>query len=216
MRRRNLIFGLLAVAATGRARAAERKSSHRIAIVQPSGPLAEITASGEPFWQAIFNELRRLGYVEGDNLLIERYSGEGRAAHYPELARAVVSRNPDLIIIFTNNLTLDFKAATTTIPIVGTFASPVEMGIVASLARPGGNITGVSVDVGQSSGASGFNCCSSWCRRRPDSGSSKRERCWSSGEPLNANSANGGELPGLARRSTLRWTRRHIAAYSPV
>jgi putative ABC transport system substrate-binding protein len=129
------------------ARAAERKSSHRIAIVQ-QGPVAEITASGEPFWQVFFNELRRLGYVEGNNLLIERYSGEGRAAHYPELARAVVSRNPDLIIIFTNNLALDFKAATTTNPIVGTFASPVEMGIVASLSRPGGNITGVSVDVG--------------------------------------------------------------------
>jgi hypothetical protein len=46
-------------------------------------------------------------------------------------------------------LTLDFKAATTTIPIVGVFALPVEYGIVASLARPGGNITGVTVDVGR-------------------------------------------------------------------
>jgi ABC transporter substrate binding protein len=97
---------------------------------------------------AIFEELIRLGYVEGRNLLIERYSGEGRAAHYPELVRAVVSSNPDLVIAVSNDLVLDFKAATTTIPIVGAFASPVETGIVASLARPGGNITGASVNVG--------------------------------------------------------------------
>ena len=69
------------------------------------------------------------------------------------------STAPALIIAFTNNLVLDFKAATTTIPIVGMFAVPVEAGIVASLARPGGNITGASIDVGESSGASGFNCC---------------------------------------------------------
>jgi len=64
------------------------------------------------------------------------------------LARDVVRRNPDVIIAFTNYLVLDFKATTTTIPIVGVFASPVEWGIVPSLARPSGNITGVSVDVG--------------------------------------------------------------------
>ena len=99
--------------------------------------------NGDPFFQGLFSEFRRLGYVEGDNLLIERYSGEGRAAQYPDLARDVVSRHPDLIIAITNNLVLDFKAATTAIPIVGVFGAPVEAGIVASLARPGGNITGV-------------------------------------------------------------------------
>ena len=106
--------------------------------------------SGDPLFRAVFNELRRLGYIEGQSLLIERYSGEGHAAHYPDLAREVVSRNPDVILsIGSNALTLDFKAATTTIPIVGLLGSPVEVGIVASLARPGGNITGVSVDVGR-------------------------------------------------------------------
>ena len=72
---------------------------------------------------AIFKELRRLGYVEGDNLLVERYSGEGRAAHYPDLAQDVVRRKPDVIISSNTYLTLDFKAATTTIPIVGMFGS---------------------------------------------------------------------------------------------
>ena len=172
--------------------------AQRIAIVVPAFPVSEITeTSGDPLFRAVFNELRRLGYVEGQNLLIERYSGEGRAAHYPDLARDVVSRNPDLIIsIGTNEFTLDFKAATTTIPIVGVFGSPVEIGIVASLARPGGNITGVSVDVGRSSGTSGFNCCSRWCRRRPDWGSSNREQCERSGGPRDANSISDGSYLG--------------------
>jgi putative ABC transport system substrate-binding protein len=149
MRRRSVILGLLAVAATGSARAAERKSSQRIAIVSSSLPVEKMTEASGPLFEELFNELRRLGYVEGDNLVIERYSGEGRAARYPELAGDVVRRNPDVIIAFANNLALDFKAATATIPIVGVLARPVEANIVASLARPGGNITGVSVDVGR-------------------------------------------------------------------
>jgi putative tryptophan/tyrosine transport system substrate-binding protein len=150
MRRRSLILALLAVATMGGARAAERKSSHRIAIVTSSFPVEKMTeANGGPLFEELFNELRRLGYVEGDNLVIERYSGEGRAARYPELARDVVHRNPDVIIAFANYLALDFKAATTTIPIVGILARPVEADIVPSLARPGGNITGISVDVGR-------------------------------------------------------------------
>ena len=123
--------------------------AQRIAIVFPVHPVTLMTeTTGFPPFKAFFNELRRLGYVEGQSLLVERYSGEGRASYYADLARDVVSRNPDVIIVFSNNLVLDFKAATTTIPIVGAFASPVEDGIVASLARPGGNITGASVNVG--------------------------------------------------------------------
>jgi putative tryptophan/tyrosine transport system substrate-binding protein len=122
--------------------------AQRIAIVLSSEPVSITTeTSGDPFFQALFNELRRLGYVEGQSLLIERYSGEGRASHYADLARDVVSRNPDVIISCSNEITLDFKAATTTIPIVSVFGSPVEVGIVRSLARPGGNITGVALDI---------------------------------------------------------------------
>jgi putative tryptophan/tyrosine transport system substrate-binding protein len=124
--------------------------AQRIAIVLPSFPVEKMNETGgDPLFRGLFNELRRLGYIEGRSLLIERYSGEGRAAHYRDLAREVVRSNPDVILsIGTDELTLDFKAATTTIPIVGVFGSPLEAGIVASLARPGGNITGVSVDVG--------------------------------------------------------------------
>jgi putative ABC transport system substrate-binding protein len=148
MRRRNLIFGLFAVAATGSVRAEQTKKVHRIAIVVSAGPVTAITESGDAFWQSLFDELRRLGYVEGQNLLIERYSGEGRA-DYLDLVRDVLGRDPELIVVIGSNvLTLEFKAASATIPFVATLASPVEMGIVASLARPGGNITGAAVDVG--------------------------------------------------------------------
>jgi putative tryptophan/tyrosine transport system substrate-binding protein len=123
--------------------------AQRIAIVDPAQPVAVFTdRSDQPIGRALFNELRRLGYVEGENLLVERYSGEGRAPHYPELARDVVSRNPDLIIAITTDTTVELKAATTTIPIVGMFAYPVENRLVSSLARPGGNITGATSDVG--------------------------------------------------------------------
>ena len=151
MRQRNLTFILgllLVVVAMGSAHAQQSGKVYRIALVDPAIPTAEFadTTSDFPAARAFYNELRHLGYIEGQNLLIERYSGEGRAAHYPDLARDVVRHNPDLIIAYANELVLDFKTATTTIPIVGVFAFPVETGIVSSLARPGGNVTGASID----------------------------------------------------------------------
>ena len=149
MRRRNFVFGPLAVAAMGTVHARQSGKLYRIAVVHPSHPVATLTeTSFSPGVRALFTELGRLGYVEGKNILIERYSGEGRAVHYPDLARDVVRSNPDVIIAIGNELVLDFKATTTTIPIVGSFFAPLENGVVSSLARPGGNITGVSISVG--------------------------------------------------------------------
>ena len=120
MRRRNLLFGLLAVATLRSARAQQNGKVHRIAYARPAGdPIYFTETAGTPSTRAIFKELRRLGYIEGQNLLVERSSGEGRAAHYPDLAQDVVRRKPDVIIVSGVFLTLDFKAATTTIPIVG-------------------------------------------------------------------------------------------------
>jgi putative tryptophan/tyrosine transport system substrate-binding protein len=147
MRRREFIAGLMIAAVTGRAQAQSTRKIYRIAFAHPTADINQ-ASKGSLSIPAIFEELIRLGYVEGRNLLIERYSGEGRAARYPDLARQIVSQNPDLIIAISNYLVLDVKAATSTIPIVGIFADPIAFGIVPSLARPGGNITGVSVDVG--------------------------------------------------------------------
>ncbi|HMH62032.1 MAG TPA: ABC transporter substrate-binding protein, partial [Bradyrhizobium sp.] len=92
--------------------------------------------------------LSRLGYVEGQNLGVERYSGDGRTERYAELARNVVNTHPDLILAVGARLSLDFKMATTTIPIVTMIIDPIAMGLVASIARPGGNITGVAIAAG--------------------------------------------------------------------
>jgi putative tryptophan/tyrosine transport system substrate-binding protein len=160
MRRRDFIAGLMIAAATGRAQAQSSGKVYRIAFANPVVPVAEINQAsrGSLVIPAIFEELIRLGYVEGRNLLIERFSGEGRAANYPDLARQIVSRNPDLIIAIGNQLVLPLKATTSTIPIVGIFTQTIEFGIVPSLARPGRNITGVSVDVGWGSGESACSC----------------------------------------------------------
>jgi putative ABC transport system substrate-binding protein len=82
MRRRDLIVGLWAVAVVGRAQAQQSAKVPCIAVVSPSGPAAHVLASDWPMW----DELRRLGYIEGQNLLIERYSGEGRIGAAPPQA----------------------------------------------------------------------------------------------------------------------------------
>ena len=148
MNRREVLAGLLLAFMTESAQAQQsgRSKVYRIAFVDPQTAVAEQRES--PMHSGFFEELRRLGYVEGRNLVVEQYSSESRAFRNPELARAVVERNPDAIVASTNPMVLDFKAATSTIPIVGITADPVALGIVSNLARPGGNITGVSVDAG--------------------------------------------------------------------
>ena len=120
----------------------------RIAMVHGSEPVANMTITGRRAFRAFFEELGALGYIEGRNLLVERYSAEGRPDHFTELAREVVGARPDLIVSMRGLLTAEFKLATTTIPIVTTASDPVVAGLVPSLAHPGGNITGVSVDAG--------------------------------------------------------------------
>ena len=95
-----------------------------------------------------FEELNRLGFIEGQNLVIERYSAEGRRERHVEMAREVVGTRPDVILSFGIAQALAFKAATTEIPIVVVTGDPVANGLVPSLAHPGGNITGVSSDAG--------------------------------------------------------------------
>jgi ABC-type uncharacterized transport system substrate-binding protein len=127
--------------------AQQRAKVYRIAIVQPSRPVKEMNETSS-IYKALFGELRRQGYIEGQNLIVERYSGEGRTAHYAELASEVVRQQPDVILASSNRMVRYFKEATATIPIVGLMTDPVNFGLVSSLAQPGGNITGVSADAG--------------------------------------------------------------------
>ena len=144
MRRRDFTLGLLLASTVRPARAQERTKQHRIAIVISAGPAARINDTGTRAWQAFFAELRRLGDVEGQNLGIERYSGEGRPEHYADLAREVISRNPDLIVAITPPIAQAFAAATGTIPIVASGGYAASQ----NLAHPGGNVTGIGLDVG--------------------------------------------------------------------
>jgi ABC transporter substrate binding protein len=109
------------------ARAQQPAKMKRIAFVHPSIKVSEISASGRPYYRAFFEELSRLGYVEGQNLGVERYSGEGRPERYAELARDVVNTHPDLILAVAARLSLDFKMATTTIPIVSIINDPIAL-----------------------------------------------------------------------------------------
>jgi ABC-type uncharacterized transport system substrate-binding protein len=152
MRRRTFIAGLLVAAAAGRAEAQRTARVYRIARIYAAAPAAEAIKAkntrGSGSW-IFFEELRRLGFVEGQNLLYERYSAEGQTVdQYSALARDVVSGHPDLIFADSTGLVLALKAATSTIPIVALTADPVANGLVPSLARPGGNITGVSASTG--------------------------------------------------------------------
>jgi putative ABC transport system substrate-binding protein len=154
MNRRDIVVCLLCSAVLlGRVHAQQNGKVYHMAFISPNVQPSEMSeASHDPalarVWGVFFGELRRLGYVEGKNLVVERYSGEGRVERFRELASNVVRRNPDLIYTTSPDMLLAFKAATSSIPIVGLTGDPVALGIVPSLSRPGGNITGCSVDVG--------------------------------------------------------------------
>src|SRR5262245_50617929 len=97
-------------------------------------------------FRALEQRLGELGYVEGRNLVIEFRSAEGRLDRLPDLAAELVARRPDLLFVGSTQAALAVKSATQTIPIVlGGTGDPVGTGIVGSLARPGGNITGASL-----------------------------------------------------------------------
>jgi len=135
------------------ARAQQPITTKRIAVVNPVRKLADMGPNRDPQkgfdpQRALIKELTRVGYVEGQNLVVDRYSGEGRTGQFTDLARDVVSTRPDLIFVIATPLALKFKMATETIPIVALTGDPVAAGLVASFARPGGNITGTSADAG--------------------------------------------------------------------
>ena len=131
------------------ARAQQSATPRRVAIFHPAIPTTLLTETGGgSAWRAFFGELRRLGYVEGQNLIIERYSAEGHHERYADLAREIVNRNPDVIVTGTNPVVTTFKATTTTIPVVAFMIDPLQARLVTSLGRPGGNLTGITLDAG--------------------------------------------------------------------
>jgi putative ABC transport system substrate-binding protein len=123
------------------------------AAAQPAGKVYHVgylgvtppTASTAPLWDAFVNGLREHGYAEGRNLVLHRRYSDGQDARFSELAAELVRLNVDVIVSSTTQGALAAKQATSTIPIVTiVVGDPVGSGLVMSLARPGGNVTGVT------------------------------------------------------------------------
>jgi putative ABC transport system substrate-binding protein len=129
---------------------------YRIGLLSTATPPAPTDTSpqhcpikGDPLWQAMVEGLRERGYLPGQNLVIECRWTEGRDEHAPTLAAELVSLKVDLIVTIGNPATRAAKQATSTIPIVMVLVlDPVGFGIVASLAHPGGNLTGLAEAAG--------------------------------------------------------------------
>jgi len=123
--------------------------SHQVAAQPAKVWRIGYLAPGEPedprFLQAFLDGLWSLGYVEGQNIVIERRSADGQLEALPALAEELVRLKVDVIVTPTTPVTRAAKAATSSIPIVFTIVSdPVSSGFVASLSHPGGNITGMT------------------------------------------------------------------------
>jgi putative ABC transport system substrate-binding protein len=153
VKRRDLLrlAGAMGLAASA-AKAQLPASFRRLAFVHSSIPVEQLLESGgtRVLWVGqFFQELRRLGDFEGmgGNLSVDRYSGEGHSRGHTELARKVVNDSPDVIVTVAP-LIPAFRAATQSIPIAGFVGDPISLRFADSLARPGGNITGVSIDAG--------------------------------------------------------------------
>jgi len=140
-----MLAGVL-LAAPLAAEALSTGQRHRVGLLNAAAP-------GGPSEAALRDGLRALGYVEGANLLIEARAAHGRGEHLAALVRELLDAKPEVIVTFGTTAAQAAKAATTTTPIVMAFAGdPVGTRLVANLARPGGNVTGMSLATSELSG----------------------------------------------------------------
>jgi putative ABC transport system substrate-binding protein len=145
MNRRDTVLALLAIGAAARPlgiRAQTPGRTPRVGFL-----LLASLSSATAILDSFRSSLRELGYVEGRNIALDFLSADGHDERLPELAAQLVARKVDIIVTGGGNVsTLAARNATTTIPIVMSSSfSAVESGLVQSLARPGGNVTGLTV-----------------------------------------------------------------------
>jgi ABC-type uncharacterized transport system substrate-binding protein len=140
MRRRQALFG---IAGLGLGLSAARPSS-----AQPSTrPVVGLLDGGErlAWWAAFRQQLKEIGYIEGKNIVLEARYAKGKFAQLPALAQELIRLNTAVIVTASNAAALAASQATDKIPIVmATGSNHVSLGLVSSLARPGGNVTGLS------------------------------------------------------------------------
>src|SRR5689334_2272989 len=143
MRRREFILALGgAVAWSTAARGQQARKRYIV------GRFSAGSGTNNPFADVLTEALRELGWVEGENVIFERRYAEDRLERLPEMAADLVRLKVDVIMAGGTLAPLAAKRATSTIPIVMTGAGdPLGSGLVASLAQPGGNVTGMSLMV---------------------------------------------------------------------
>lgn len=140
-----LLLGVLDFGALPRAAAAQQAAKVR-RVGYLSTPTRESVERGV---DAFVRQLRELGWVEGENLIIEYRWAEGDVTRLPTLAAELIRDNVELIVAPAGSAALAAKNATQTVPIVMIFPSePVQLGLVADLRRPGGNVTGTTFTPG--------------------------------------------------------------------
>ena len=152
MRRREFITMIGGAAAWPMgAHAQQAGRAHRVALIFPNAPVSDMTGP-EPvnrYARAFIHALGDLGYVEGSNLVLERRSAEGKYERFAEIAAELIQSKIDVIVVASNFAIERLKRETSTVPIImAPTIDPVEAGLVTSLARPGGNITGFTLDAG--------------------------------------------------------------------
>jgi putative ABC transport system substrate-binding protein len=167
--RRIFWFVVISVVFCGAAtvEAQQTKKIPRIGFISPSS-----SSTAGPNLEAFRHGLRDLGYLEGENIAIEVRWAEGSAERLPHLIAELIRLKVDVMVIGGAAGALAAKNAEITTPVVfATVTDPLGYGIIDSLARPGGNITGVALGVGE-----GFSGIGSSCSRGP----SRKSRGWPS------------------------------------
>jgi putative tryptophan/tyrosine transport system substrate-binding protein len=151
VQRREFITGLGAAAMAASSNAARAQQPGRLPIIGYLGPSSPENTG--PNTAAFLQRLRDLGWVERRTITIEHRWAEGRPERVAEIAAEFVRLRVDIIVTTATNDTIAMKQATSVIPIVFAVSSdPVGTGLVASLARPGGNVTGLSVQSPETAG----------------------------------------------------------------
>ena len=144
MSRRTLLIAALLLAVAAASRPVDASQAPKIAKIGWLHPATPAAAAHQ--LEAFRKGLRELGHVEGKTFVLELRYGEARAERLPDLARELVSLNVDVIVVSADPAIAAAKQQTRTIPIVmAVSADPLGTGFVASLARPGGNVTGLSM-----------------------------------------------------------------------
>lgn len=137
------------IALLGATLSADAQSPAKVYSVGILGDPLPTSPQAVPLWEAFAEGLLECGYTDGENLVIERRWAEGRLERFPSLAAELVNLKVDLILAVSTSRALAAKQATRLISIVMVYVlNPVESGLVTSLARPGGNVTGLGFGAG--------------------------------------------------------------------